>query len=155
MWKRKFRYIFLGAVYKLLEYYEISTKTFTSRYHRSLNKYKKRWVTRYNPSAVTYLTAQETTWQSELLSKQVSDRFSEMFVRLDAELKFGVSRQLVLDVLERMEIIVDQQKKLDFLNESGYESMRQKMLKSMSLKQFLTTMERYAIKEGKEDSNFI
>jgi len=57
-----------------------------------------------------------------------------MFVRLDAELKFGVSRQLVLDVLERLGYIVDQQKKLDFLNESGYEQMRQKMLKSMSLK---------------------
>ncbi len=58
------------------------------------------------------------------MSKQASDKLSEMFVRLDAELKFGVSRQLVLDVLERMKIIVDQQKKLDFLNESGYESMR-------------------------------
>jgi hypothetical protein len=44
-----------------------------------------------------------------------------MFVRLDAELKFGVSRQLVLDVLEKMELIVENQKKMDFLNESGYE----------------------------------
>ena len=89
------------------------------------------------------------------MSKQVTDKLSEMFVRLDAELKFGVSRQLVLDVLERMGLIVDQQKKLDFLNESGYESMRQKMLKSMSLKQFLTTMERYAVKNSVEDEHFI
>jgi len=44
-----------------------------------------------------------------------------MFVRLDGELKYGVSRQLVLDVFERMGIIEDQKKKLDFLNESGYE----------------------------------
>lgn len=77
-----------------------------------------------------------------------------MFVRLDGELKYGVSRQLVLDVFERMGIIEDQKKKLDFLNESGYEQMRQKMLKSMSLKHFLTTIERYAVKDGVEDTEF-
>ena len=98
--------------------------TFTSRFRRSLNKYKKRWISRYNPSAVTYPTAFETTWKSELLSQSTTSKLSKMFVRLDGELKFGVSRQLVLDVFERMGLITDQQKKLDFLNESGYEQMR-------------------------------
>ena len=32
--------------------------------------------------------------------------------------------------------------------------MRQKMLKSMSLKQFLITIEKYAVKDGVEDGAF-
>jgi len=47
-----------------------------------------------------------------------------MFVALDKELKFGVSRQLLLDTYERMGCIVGGEAKQEFLSSSGYQTKR-------------------------------
>ena len=64
----------------------------TARMERTYRKYKKRWLYRYNPSCITYTTAIETTWQPKRLSRPSTDRLSEMFVKLDRELEYGMSR---------------------------------------------------------------
>lgn len=74
----------------------------TARWERSFRKYKKRWILRYNPEAITYTTALETTWEPARLSRPSTERLSELFVRLDRELEYGMSRQLILDTMKHV-----------------------------------------------------
>ncbi len=42
-----------------------------------------------------YATALETTWEPKSLSRQSTEQLSDLFVKLDRELKGGVSRSLI------------------------------------------------------------
>jgi len=51
---------------------------------------------------MAYQSALENSWEPKKLSRVSTEKLSEMFVKLDRELKHGVSRRLVLDVLLKM-----------------------------------------------------
>lgn len=69
-----------------------------------------------------------------------------MFVKFDKELDTGCSRQLILDCLMKLNLYADEKERHAFLNKSGYETIRSKMLKSMTLKEFLSEIETQAQK---------
>ena len=75
-----------------------------ARVERFGKKYKLRWITKYNPSCVAYTTALEANWEPTKLSRTSTDSLSEAFVKLDRELEWGMSRQLIINVLKKVSI---------------------------------------------------
>jgi len=76
-----------------------------------------------------------------------------MFVKLDRELKHGVSRRLILNVLEKMKAIESEQERLDFLNQKSPNS--EIVTDSITLKDFLITIERKASKNRANELYFV
>lgn len=74
----------------------------TARIERSSRKYKKRWIAKYNPHCITYMSAIETTWEPKKLCRPSTDRLSEIFLKMDRELEHGMSRQLIIDALKKV-----------------------------------------------------
>jgi hypothetical protein len=107
MFLRRFRWriLFLGLFVYLGNIWGNAFGFITARFERSYRKYKKRWITRYNPSCITYTTALETTWEPKRLSRQSTERLSELFVRLDRELEHGMSRQLIVETLRQVSFV--------------------------------------------------
>jgi hypothetical protein len=98
----RWRILFIGLFVYMFNIWGNGFGFFAARMERSYRKYKKRWLTRYNPHCITYTTAIETTWEPKRLSRPSTERLSELFVRLDRELEHGVSRQLILDSLREV-----------------------------------------------------
>ena len=98
-WRMRFRFFFLGSLYAAFHYWGNLFAMFTARMERTYKKYKKRWITKYNPACIEYESAREALWEPTKISRQSSKKLSEQFVKLDRELEFGFSRQLVIDVL--------------------------------------------------------
>lgn len=61
-------------------------------------------------------------------------------MKLDRELEYGFSRQLAVEVLQQMELMNEKERK-EFLELSGYRKARNKMLNSMSMKEYLELLE--------------
>ena len=145
MKKRRFFYMFL--LYLVYKYQARFIAWVKARRLRSINKYKRRWITRYHPEAISYQTALDSAFPGQAFSQEVTDRLGEAFVIADSTLKNGFSRQLVINVLTRvrfssiimvfqMERMTDEQQK-KFLSDSGYRTVRKRMLCSCSFKTFL------------------
>jgi alpha-galactosidase/6-phospho-beta-glucosidase family protein len=100
--KRRFFYLFL--IYMYYKYHERAFNYMRTRKQRSINKYKRRWLSRFNPEAATYQSAVETTYQGRpaKLSQETGDRLGEAFIRVDRQLKNGFSRQLLINILNRV-----------------------------------------------------
>jgi len=75
---------------------------FAAKMERTFKRYKRRLILHFFPGCMAYTTAIETTWEPKKLSRVSTERLGEMFVRLDRDLKHGVTRQLVLDVVLKM-----------------------------------------------------
>ena len=58
--KRRFFYVFL--IYMAYKYNERFTNWVKMRRAKAINKYKRRWLTRYNPQAIVYATAIEASY---------------------------------------------------------------------------------------------
>ena len=104
MFLRRYRWrlFFLGLFIYAFHVWGNGLGFFTARIERSYRKYKKRWLARYNPHCITYTTALETTWEPKRLSRPSTEKLSELFVRVDRELEYGMSRQLILDALREV-----------------------------------------------------
>jgi hypothetical protein len=76
---------------------------------------------------MAYQTALDNSWEPTKLSRVSTEKLSDMFVKLDRELKHGVSRRLVYDVLVKMKAASENDLKTEET--------------SLSLKEFLLTME--------------
>lgn len=144
LWRAKWKFMMLGVAYAGFGYWGNPVGMIAAKLERTNKKYKKRWMLRYCPESYTYPSAMETTWQSSKLSRPSQDILSDMFVKIDREMKHGFSRQLIVDALQKMDLMVDKKEEAKFLRDSGFEMMRNRMLGSLSLKQFLITMENYS-----------
>ena len=102
LWRMKWRLLFFGGLIYLSPVFGNGGGFISARIERSSRKYKKRWLYRYNPHCITYTTALETVWEPTKLSRPSTERLSETFVRLDRELEYGVSRQLIIDALKKV-----------------------------------------------------
>jgi hypothetical protein len=98
----RWRILFMGLFVYMFNIWGNAFGFVTARFERSYRKYKKRWITRYNPSCITYTTAIDTTWQPKRLARQSTERLSELFVKLDRELEHGMSRQLIVETLKQV-----------------------------------------------------
>jgi hypothetical protein len=61
-------------------------------------------------------------------------------VKVDSELKNGFSRQLIINILNRMNVMDDKEQK-EFLRASGYSTIRKQMLCSCNLKSLYELIE--------------
>jgi hypothetical protein len=57
---------------------------------------------------MAYQTALDNSWEPSKLSRVSTEKLSDMFVKLDRELKHGVSRKLVQDVLVKMKATTEE-----------------------------------------------
>ena len=102
---------------------------------------------------MTYASALETRYEPVKLSRPSTDKLSQLFVKLDRDLEYGLSRQLVADCLVRMELMEADKEVNTFLDASGHQYIRSKMLNSLSLKEYLEMMEKKFVTEGSKDDS--
>jgi hypothetical protein len=60
MKKRRFFYMFLAYMY--YKYHERVGNYFAKKRAQTKNKYKRRWINRFNPEAITYQTALDAAY---------------------------------------------------------------------------------------------
>ena len=89
--KRRFFYMFL--MYMFYKYYERVWNWMKNKRIRTINKYKRRWLSRYNPEAITYQTAIDAAYYlPSKLNAGDADRLGQEFIRVERQLKYGFSR---------------------------------------------------------------
>lgn len=72
MKKRRFFYIFLACMY--YKYHERIESFYKRKRLQYANKYKRRWINRFNPEAITYQTALDAAfYKAEKLTPQDAD----------------------------------------------------------------------------------
>ena len=124
--------MFLACMY--YRYHERMGNFFRLKRLQYQNKYKRRWVNRYNPEAIVLSTAIDASYyRPQKLKKEEADNIGHAFVKVDSELANGFSRQLVINILNRMNVMDDKEQK-EFLRSSEYTTIRKQMLCSCNLK---------------------
>ena len=147
----RFRIFVLCSIGALFYYWGNLLGMASGRLTRVYKKYKRRWIYRFNRPAFTNISALETLYVPEKLSRESTDKLSALFVKLDSELDLGFSRQLVADVLVKMELMKKKEEMGKFLDASGHNYIRSKKLNSMSLKEFLEVLEsKFCTDDGSE-----
>ena len=73
-----------------------------ARIERSLKKYKKQWILKKNPKIMSYQTAIDTLYEPKTISSYNTDKLSESFIKYDRLLKYGFTRQLLINVLTKV-----------------------------------------------------
>lgn len=64
---------------------------------------------------MAYQTALDNSWEPKKLSRVSTEKLSALFVKLDRELKHGVSRRLISDVLIKMKAFQSDKEQIEFL----------------------------------------
>ena len=88
----KFRIFVIVSLGALFNYWGNLLGIATSRLERVFKKYKRRWIFRHNREAMSYASAIETRFEPEKLSRESTDKLSQVFVRVDREMEHGFSR---------------------------------------------------------------
>ena len=154
-WTRKFRFIFLGIMTGLWQKYQTG-KWMANYRQRVVNKYKRRWLLRYNPTFAVSKTATETLWRPEGLSSESFERLAAKFVEYDRTIANGCSRQLVLDTLKRLsQKFADVKAQQEFIKRADHDMIRSRMLKSMSLKEYIQTVQECLQESEMTEADFV
>jgi hypothetical protein len=71
---------------------------------KTINKFKRRWLTRFNPDAISYQTAIDAAYfkPEHAFSQQAADMLGDAYIKVDRQLKHGFSRQLIINILTRV-----------------------------------------------------
>lgn len=73
-----------------------------ARAERTARKYKKQWIFSKNPLILTYQSAVDTLYEPKGITQGSTERVSEAFLKYDRVLRDGMSRLLILRVLEKV-----------------------------------------------------
>lgn len=80
-------------IYMYYRYHERAFKFIKTKREKTINKYKRRWLTKYNPDLIVYQTAIDSSYYKPAkLSKETAEKLGEAFIRVDRQLKNGFSR---------------------------------------------------------------
>ena len=109
LWRKKWRFVFIGLATWSFTYWANGLGFVSSKLERTFKRYKRSLITRYAPTCMTYQTALDNSWEPSKLSRVSTEKLSDMFVKLDRELKHGVSRKLVQDVLVKMKATTEEE----------------------------------------------
>lgn len=107
-------------------YYDSLNRTrnwFRIKRYRIRNKYQTRWIHKFNSDKAVYYSAIENIKMPKRITPENYMKLSEAFIRVDNTLAFGVSRQLIINVLTKMERM-DNKIASKFLSDSGYSKAR-------------------------------
>lgn len=115
---------------------------FLARLERSARKYKKQWILGYNPSLMTYSTAMDTMYVPMKISQQSTDRLGELFLRIDRDLKEGVTRGLLVKTFLESGLIKEKNEVREILGKAaGYNTVEGQVRQSLSMKEFFQIIE--------------
>jgi hypothetical protein len=97
--RKRFRFFMVGLIYGTFVTWSNVVIFGSAKLERSFKQFKQGQILKYSPWCMGPATAIETMWEPTSLSRQSTEQLGELFVRLDRELKEGVSRQLIEKVL--------------------------------------------------------
>jgi hypothetical protein len=115
LWRKKWRFVCIGLATWSFTYWANGVGFASSKLERTFKRYKRSLLTKYVPTCMAYQTALENTWEPKKLSRVSTEKLSDVFVKLDRELKHGVSRRLILDVLVKMQAVDSETESKTFL----------------------------------------
>lgn len=142
-WDKK-RRIFYLIVLGLLFYYDSFNRTynwFIYKRYRVARKYQIRWMHKYNPDRIVYATAVENLIVPKKITQDNFYKLSNTFIQVENMLLYGVSRQLIINVLMKLEKM-DAKMAAEFLRDSGYGRARSRTLHSCDLLELCTLLEK-------------
>ena len=70
-------------------------------------------------------------------------------------MEYGFSRQLIVDALNKMDEMGDEKEQREFLRQSGFEKFKNRMLGSMSLKDFLIFAEERTVESEQGELRWV
>ena len=76
-----------------------------ARLERSARKYKRQWILNKYPNVLTYPSAIDTLYEPLSISTGSTDKLGETFLKLDRQLKEGVTRLFIIRALEKVKSI--------------------------------------------------
>ena len=98
--RRRFMYLFL-----LFLTFNLTGNFFgflAARLERTARKYKKQWIFGKNPLILTYQSAVDTLYEPKGLTQSSTDRVTEAFLKYDRVLTDGMSRLMIIRVMEKV-----------------------------------------------------
>ena len=104
---------------------------------------------------MAYQSALDNSWEPKKLSRVSTEKLSDLFVKLDRELKHGVSRKMILNVLVKMKAIESDAESQEFLKLKGSSRDDETVRNSITLKEFLITIENKACKNSAKELYFV
>ena len=75
-----------------------------------MKKYQIRWMSRYNPTQFVHPSSLDAAYKPEKLSQENTVKLGKMFVEVDKQMKYGVSRQLIVETFEQMDLMKEELK---------------------------------------------
>lgn len=138
--RRRFLYLFLFIL--AFNFFGNAVGFLLARMERSARKYKKLWIMDYNPAIMSYHTAVDTLYVPMKLSQQSTDKLGEIFLRLDRQLKDGVSRGLLIKALRQSGLITEGARLREIVqNGSPYNTLEGQVRYSLSMKEYFKIVE--------------
>ena len=116
---KKRRFFLLFMFFVAFNFIGNAVGFFLARLERSGRKQKKNLIFSKNPTLLSYPTAIDTLYEPSKLSTQSFEKLGDAFLRLDRQLKDGMSRLLILTVLKKSGLISNKEEILRFLEDSG------------------------------------
>jgi len=138
--KRRFAYL---VILGLLVYYDCYNRTINwivNKKFRVIRKYEIRWMHKYNPESRVMETAVENLQLPKNITQKNYYKLAKVFLEVENQMLYGVSRQLIINVLNKMERM-DSKMALKFLSDSGYTTTRGRALHSCDLLELCTLFE--------------
>jgi hypothetical protein len=150
--KRRFGYL---VILWLIYFYDVPNKMkkwFVTRRAKLGEKYEIRWMHRYSPDLRVYSTASYNLYLPSKITLDNYEKLAKVFIEVDNQLLYGVSRQLILNVLNKMERM-DSKIAKKFLLDSGYGRARARTLHSCDLIELCALLET-VLEKVKNDKSY-
>lgn len=138
--KRRFFYVFMAYIFYHYDCYNRTRKWYAIKRYRVINKYQKRWILRFNPDKFIYPAAGDNLRLPRAITEENYMKLGRVFIEVERQLLFGVSRQLIINVLMKMERM-DTKMAATFLSDSGYSKARARTLHSCELYELCQLLE--------------
>ena len=105
-------------IWMAYRYGEKTLNWIRTKRQKTINKYKRRWLTRYNPQAIIYQTAIDASYfYPARLTEDAQEKLGRAFNKVDSQLKNGFSRQLLINILARVRKSLIDMRSVDGRNE--------------------------------------
>ena len=142
LWINKRRFFYLFCLW-LIYYYDSYRRTknwIRVKRYKVRHKYLTRWIHKFNPDNIVYRSAISNLKMPKKITPENYLKLSESFIKVENTLLFGVSRQLIINVLTKMERM-DNKIASKFLSDSPYTRARGKTMHTCELLELCRLLE--------------
>lgn len=101
--RMKYRIFVISALAATFNSWANATIFASSGLERAFKRWKHGHIYKNYPQCMGYDTAFETNWESGQLSRESSERLGQIFVMADREIKGGVTRPVLEQILGEMD----------------------------------------------------